>query len=83
MKRARSAIDRLFLAHPRDAGEGYWRHLAFTLRTSLRLLGLALRLLVHGLIPCCQRHGTSTGLLKLADEVADRRDAVKKEPTIH
>lgn len=48
-------IDRLFLAHPRSAGQGYFEHMRFAWRFGATLAVGALAALVHGLFPfLCQ-----------------------------
>ena len=49
---AAGLIDRLFLAHPRSAGQGYFEHLRFAWSFGATL---AIGTLVHGLFPfVCQ-----------------------------
>lgn len=44
-------IDRLFLSHPRSAGQGYLQHLRFAWRFGAGLASGALAAFVHGLLP--------------------------------
>ena len=47
---------RLFLSHPRQAGETYFQHQKVALSYALPLLGAGLAALVHALIPgLCER----------------------------
>lgn len=48
----RSALDRLFLAHPRTVEESYFEHMRFAIGFSARLIGAGLAALVHAFIPC-------------------------------
>ncbi len=45
-------VDRLFLAHPRFAGQGYVRHLRFAWHVAGVMAGGALAALLHGVLPC-------------------------------
>ena len=48
-------IDRLFLAHPRSAGQGYFEHLRFAWSFGATLAVGTVAALVHGLFPfLCQ-----------------------------
>ena len=48
-------IDRLFLEHPRSAGQGYFEHMGFAHRFGGRMLLGALAAFVHGFFPrVCQ-----------------------------
>ena len=44
-------IDRLFLAHPRSAGESYGRHLVTAVGFAAAMIGGGLACLVHALVP--------------------------------
>ena len=47
---------RLFLSHPRQAGETYFQHQKVALSYALPLLGAGLAALVHALVPgLCER----------------------------
>lgn len=45
-------VDRLFLAHPRSAGQGYVQHLRFAWHVAGVMAGGALAALLHGVLPC-------------------------------
>lgn len=48
-------IDRLFLAHPRSAGQGYFEHMLFAWSFGATMAIGAVAALVHGLLPfLCQ-----------------------------
>jgi 3-oxoacyl-(acyl-carrier-protein) synthase len=52
---AAGLIDRLFLAHPRSAGQGYFGHLRFAWSFAATMAVGTLAALVHGLLPfVCQ-----------------------------
>jgi len=52
---AAGMIDRLFLAHPRSAGQGYFEHMRFAWSFAVTLAVAAAAALVHGLFPfVCQ-----------------------------
>jgi Family of unknown function (DUF6356) len=52
---AAGLIDRLFLAHPRSAGQGYFEHMRFAWSFAATLAAAAVAALVHGLFPfICQ-----------------------------
>ena len=52
----RTAIDKLFLDHPRSVGEGYFEHLRFASRFSAGLFIAAAAALLHAVIPClCEK----------------------------
>jgi hypothetical protein len=44
-------IDRLFLAHPRSAGQGYFEHMLFAWRFGATLAVATVAALLHGLFP--------------------------------
>jgi hypothetical protein len=52
---ATGLIDRLFLAHPRSAGQGYFEHLRFAWSFGATLAVATVAALLHGLFPfVCQ-----------------------------
>ena len=52
---ATGLIDRLFLAHPRSAGQGYFEHMRFAWSFAATLAVATVAALVHGLFPfVCQ-----------------------------
>jgi hypothetical protein len=52
---AAGPIDRLFLAHPRSAGQGYFEHMRFAWSFGATMAVGTLAALVHGLLPfVCQ-----------------------------
>ncbi len=44
-------IDRLFLQHPREAGESYLHHMGVAFGTGAKMLGGGLACFAHGLLP--------------------------------
>ena len=48
---ASGVIDRLFLAHPRSAGQGYFEHMRFAWRFGATLAVATVAALLHGLFP--------------------------------
>lgn len=52
---AAGLIDRLFLAHPRSAGQGYFEHMRFAWSFAATMAIGTIAALVHGLLPfVCQ-----------------------------
>lgn len=73
-KRLQSAWEQMrrhghvFTAHPAHLGEGYGRHLLFTLGMSGRLLSMALLLVLHGFLPflfSCAMHRRLESTMRL------------------
>ena len=46
-----SLVDRLFLSHPRSAGQGYFEHLWFAWRVAATMAGGSLAAFLHGVFP--------------------------------
>jgi hypothetical protein len=44
-------IDRLFLAHPRSVGEGYFQHAGTAARFGLTMIAGGVAALIHALVP--------------------------------
>jgi hypothetical protein len=69
----RNVFDRLFLAHPRAVGEGYFEHQRCALSFALRLIGGGLACMVHAVVPaCCESTGSRT-VCELNAEMQARR----------
>lgn len=68
----RTAIDRLFLAHPRTVEESYLEHFRFALWFSTRLLGAGLAALVHAFIPCLFEKTASTMIKAMHARIVNR-----------
>lgn len=66
-------LDRLFLKHPRAAGESYAAHLIAAWAIGARLIGYGAACLVHGLLPSVFTTTGSDGIRKLNDELQTRR----------
>jgi hypothetical protein len=45
------SLSGFFTEHPASVGEGYFEHMGFALRFSLRLFGASLAALVHAFLP--------------------------------
>ena len=58
-RRSSTPFARLFLDHPREVGETYWRHMAASGRFGLRLLALAGGAFLHALAPGVHRSALS------------------------
>lgn len=71
-------LDRLFLEHPRSAGQGYLEHLVFAHRFGGRLLRGALAAFVHGLFPSvCQT--AASDVVRALHASLHRRDPASAE----
>lgn len=70
--RLRRTGSRIFLKHPREAGEGYVQHLRFTLTMACGLLIISGALLVHGLVPCLFPRTASTRMHKMYATMLER-----------
>lgn len=66
-------IDRLFCAHPRSAGECYFRHLWFSLVTGTQMIFYALCLMLHGVFPFLCEKTASDYISRLHASVDARR----------
>ena len=70
----RVLIDRLFLEHPRTAGQRYFEHMRFAHRFGGRMLVGALAAFVHGLFPrLCQT--TASDAVRTLHASLHERDA--------
>ncbi|MGH8285551.1 MAG: DUF6356 family protein [Steroidobacteraceae bacterium] len=58
-------VDRVFLEHPRSAGQGYFEQLAFAWRFGTVMLRGALAAFAHGLVPCVLTTNASTRVREL------------------
>ena len=56
---------KLFLRHPHEAGETYWKHLCFTTGMAFRFARAALIILVHGFFPFLFEHTSSNEIAKI------------------
>lgn len=72
----RKMIDKLFLDHPRSAGETYGQHLLFTLKTGATLIYAGVCLIIHGLFPILHETTASNTVFKLNDMFVVRRKKV-------
>lgn len=65
---------RLFLEHPHEAGEGYFQHLAFTLKHGWEIIATGFALIAHGLVPSCHTTTASRRIAKLHILFHQRRE---------
>ena len=73
-------IDRIFLAHPRAAGETYLQHQRVALSVAGELLAAGLACVVHAIVPAlCERTG-STAIKRLHDRVILHRAPAPAQP---
>ncbi len=70
--------DSFFFRHLREADEGYFEHLAFTLRAASILCVAGVAVLVHGLVPCVFVHTGSTLIDRLNAALAARKAACRE-----
>jgi hypothetical protein len=68
-------IDRLFIAHPRSAGQGYFAHLWFAWRFGAHMLRGALAAFGHGLLPCTLTSSASRIVRELQDRLGGSRES--------
>jgi hypothetical protein len=52
MERAMTMIDRVFLDHPRSAGESYAEHMSFAAGFAVKLFLASAAAFIHSLVPC-------------------------------
>jgi hypothetical protein len=55
----------LFVSHPRETGETYMEHLAFTVKMGVRIVTCGVLLLIHGLFPFTFRRTVSMQIEKI------------------
>ena len=72
-------IDRLFLEHPRSAGQRYFEHMGFAHRFGGRMLLGALAALVHGFFPRLCRT-TASDVVRALHASLHQRDAGNSVP---
>jgi hypothetical protein len=66
-------LDKLFLAHPRKAGESYLAHLRVALGISVSLLMASLAALIHALVPALFEKTASLTVHALNDRLSARK----------
>jgi hypothetical protein len=69
----RGFLYRFFIAHPKTAGECYWRHLWFSLKTGAQMIFYALCLILHGFLPFLCEKTASNFACRLYDDMQARR----------
>lgn len=82
MKQLKHLCDKIFLEHPRDAGEPYFSHLFFTVYVAGHLIMTACCAVLHGLFPVILTTATSSRvnhLNILMQERCERLKAGKKQ----
>ena len=67
----------IFKKHPNEIGETYIVHFLKAFRFGIRLLVIAFRAFVHGLLPWCYEHTVSDDVKKLNDVLQERKKAIK------
>lgn len=65
--------------HLQESGEGYFGHLAFTLKTAFALLVTAIILLIHGLLPFTFTQTASKRVAKLSKIFENRVQHIFKK----
>jgi hypothetical protein len=65
-------IDRLFLAHPRSAGQGYFEHMRFAWSFGATLAVGTVAALLHGLLPFLCQTAAGDRVRMLYARLADR-----------
>ena len=65
-------IDRLFRAHPRSVGEGYFQHMRVAGMVGLRLIGGGFACLIHAVLPGYHQKTGSRLIRDLAAEIDGR-----------
>jgi hypothetical protein len=71
-KSFRELLTAAFTEHPRQAGESYWQHFAFTLGMAGRLAVICCLLVVHGILPFTLTHAASSRMQKCQRILNDR-----------
>lgn len=66
-------VYKLFVSHPKAAGESYWCHLWFALRTGLQMIFFALCLILHGIFPFLCEKTASNYICRLYTVIDARR----------
>jgi hypothetical protein len=73
-------ISRIFLAHPRTVGEGYWEHFSVASRFGIQMLIGGGKAMVHAVFPnLCQTSASDT-VVKLHAILVEKRGA-KRDAT--
>ncbi len=76
-RRSSTPFARLFLDHPREVGETYWRHMAASGRFGLRLLALAGVAFLHALVPGLHRSTVSDAIRGMARDLGGRAEEAR------
>ena len=75
-----SAIERLFLSHPRSLGESYAEHAGTALRFGATMVVGGLACLVHAVVPSLFPHSASGRVKKLYGQMKARQPAFSRTP---
>jgi hypothetical protein len=70
-----SLVDRLFLAHPRSAGQGYLEHLRFAWSVATTLACGAVAAFLHGIFPFVLKTTAGDRIRALHAQLHARSDA--------
>lgn len=68
-------VARAFTEHPKDIGENYFQHLAFTLRMTLRFIAVSIIMMIHGLLPFLFQRTGSEQIQKIYERMKTRTPA--------
>ena len=74
----RTALERLFIVHPRSVNEGYLAHAGVALRFGQQLLRAGLAALVHAVIPALFATSASSIIKQLHREMTERSGALQR-----
>jgi Family of unknown function (DUF6356) len=69
-------IDRLLLAHPRSANQGYFEHMKFAWRFAFTLFKAAAAAFIHGLLPNLFCTSASMTIRRLHGELEGRHSKI-------
>ncbi len=75
----KSAIQRIFFAHPESVQESYFEHLRFALWFAARLLGAGLAALVHAIVPALFEKTASTLICQMHARIVSRSHAAASQ----
>ena len=66
-------VEEVFLKHPHEAGESYFKHLFEALKIAFTLLLAVCTAIIHGVFPKFFKTTTGDRVMKLADDIRERR----------
>jgi hypothetical protein len=73
-------IDRLFLAHPRSAGQGYFQHMRFAWSFGATLAVATIAAFLHGLFPFMFQTAAGDAVRTLHARLAGREPGSASDP---